>query len=319
VVCRSQPASAADSLEVVVARSTGTCFGVEAAIRIGERVKQPILGPLVHNRLIVEGLSRSGIPILDRYEDVDTLAERGVHEVVITAHGYPRHLKDSLTAQGIRFHDATCPVLLRWVYTKIQRFEESGYAVILVGNPDHAEVIASRSYGRNIHVVYSEADADALPSDLGPTVALCQTTITREKFQRLVDHLRATRYPDLKAVDTRCKPVKDQQEAVDRLAQWVDAMLIVGGFDSSNTTSLARISARYLPRTTYHIDSAGLIDPAWIAGLQHLGIGAGTSTPKSQIEEVKQRIVSLFPGAVTFRRDGDADTVPDDADVSQEI
>lgn len=307
------------ALEVIVARSAGTCFGVEAAIQMAEREEQPILGPLVHNPRIVDNLTRSGIPILERYSEVDTLAERGIGEVVITAHGYPRHLKDALEASGIKYHDATCPVLLRWVYTKIQRFEESGYAVILVGNPDHAEIIASRSYGKDIHVVYSEKDVDALPPIDRPTVALCQTTITREKFQRLVDHMRAARFPDLKAVDTRCKPVKNQQEAVESLARWVDAMLIVGGFDSSNTTNLAKISARYLPRATYHVDSASMVQPAWLAGVAHLGIGAGTSTPKAQIEEVKQRVVELFCGKVLFRRDGDHDNEPEDADVSREM
>lgn len=308
-----------ETLEVIVARSAGTCFGVEAAIQMAEREKQPILGPLVHNPRIVNNLKSAGIPILERYSEVDTLAERGIKEVVITAHGYPKHLKEAMDAEGVKYHDATCPVLLRWVYTKIQRFEEQGYTVILVGNPKHAEIIASVSYGKNIHTVYSDADVDALPDGLGPTVALCQTTITREKFQHLVDYMRATKLPDLKAVDTRCKPVKNQQEAVESLAQWVDAMLIVGGFDSSNTTNLAKISSRYLPKTTYHVDSAAMVKPEWLHQVAHLGIGAGTSTPKEQIEEVKQRVVQLYPGRVLFRRDGDTDTEPEDADVSKEI
>lgn len=308
-----------ETLEVIVARSAGTCFGVEAAIQMAEREKQPILGPLVHNPRIVDNLKSSGIPILERYSEVDTLAERGIKEVVITAHGYPKHLKEAMEREGVKYHDATCPVLLRWVYTKIQRFEAEGYTVIMVGNPKHAEIIASVSYGKNIHTVYAEADVDALPDGLGPTVALCQTTITREKFQRLVDYMRATKLPDLKAVDTRCKPVKNQQEAVESLAQWVDAMLIVGGFDSSNTTNLAKISAKYLPKATYHVDSAAMVKPEWLTEVAHLGIGAGTSTPKEQIEEVKQRVVQLFQGRVLFRRDGDIDTEPEDADVSKEI
>lgn len=308
-----------ETLEVIVARSAGTCFGVEAAIQMAEREKQPILGPLVHNPRIVNNLKSAGIPILERYSEVDTLSERGIKEVVITAHGYPKHLKEAMEAEGVKYHDATCPVLLRWVYTKIQRFEEQGYTVILVGNPKHAEIIASVSYGKNIHTVYSDSDVDALPDGLGPTVALCQTTITREKFQHLVDYMRSTKLPDLKAVDTRCKPVKNQQEAVESLAQWVDAMLIVGGFDSSNTTNLAKISSRYLPRATYHVDSAAMVKPEWLHQVAHLGIGAGTSTPKEQIEEVKQRVVQLYPGRVLFRRDGDTDTEPEDADVSKEI
>ncbi|GIX07773.1 MAG: 4-hydroxy-3-methylbut-2-enyl diphosphate reductase [Candidatus Poribacteria bacterium] len=286
-------------LEVIVARSAGTCFGVEAAIRLADSVRKPILGPLVHNPKVVNDLASKGIPIFERYADLDAL--EGVSEVVITAHGYPKELKEALKARGIQFYDATCPVLLKWVYRKIQRFEADGYRVILIGNPNHAEIIASRSYGTDIHVVYSPEDVEQLPDNLGKTVAICQTTITREKFQKLVDLIREKKYPDLKAVDTRCKPVKNQQEAVEMLAQWVDAMLIVGGFNSSNTTNLANIARKYLPERTYHIDSPALIQPEWLEGVRHLGIGAGTSTPREQIEEVKQRVAELYPGPVLFR------------------
>jgi 4-hydroxy-3-methylbut-2-enyl diphosphate reductase len=312
---------ATPDLEIIVAHSAGTCFGVEDAIEMAEERKQPILGPIVHNPLVVAGLADQGIPILERYSDLSTLDEGGVREVVITAHGYPRELKDDLTRRGIVYHDATCPVLLKWVYGKIRTFEAEGYRVILVGNPDHAEIIASRSYGNGIHVVYSDEEVAALPDDLGDrTVAICQTTITREKFQYLVDRIRTTKYPELKAVDTRCKPVKNQQEAVERLAQWVDAMIIVGGFDSSNTTNLARISRKFLPERTHHIDSVEGVDRKWLVGVRHLGIGGGTSTPKDQIQAVSVRIAELHGGKVKFRReDRDGELVKEDFGEDDEI
>ncbi|MGH2569670.1 MAG: hypothetical protein ACRDGR_00500, partial [bacterium] len=186
-------------LEIIVAHSAGTCFGVEDAIAMAREQRQPILGPIVHNPIVVGELAREGIPILDRYADLEALSDQGVDEVVITAHGYPKELKEELARRGVTYHDATCPVLLKWVYGKIRRFEEDGYKVILVGNPDHAEIIASRSYGTGIRVVYSDEDVDKLREDLGPkTVAICQTTITRDKFQHLVERIRATKYPTLK-------------------------------------------------------------------------------------------------------------------------
>jgi 4-hydroxy-3-methylbut-2-enyl diphosphate reductase len=297
------------TLEIIVARSAGTCFGVEAAIEIAEQQKKPILGPLVHNPQIVNDLAREGIPILERYENMQVLEEEGHEEVIITAHGYPKQLKEELTDRGIKFHDATCPVLLKWVYRKMERFENEGYHIILVGNPGHAEIIASRSYSQSICVVYSEEEIDALPDDLGKTVAICQTTITKEKFQRLVDYIRESKYPDLRAVDTRCKPVKTQQEAVQDLAQWVDAMLVIGGFNSSNTTNLARISSEFLPESTHHIDSPALIQQDWLDGISHLGIAAGTSTPKSQIEDVKTRVAEMFKGKVVFRKGNNEDDI----------
>lgn len=304
----------ARTLEVVIAHSAGTCFGVDDAIEMAEERKKPILGPIVHNPIVVGQLAAQGIPVLERYSDLEELERQGIREVVITAHGYPRELKEELTARGIRFHDATCPVLLKWVYGKIRKYEAEGYRVILVGNPQHAEIIASRSQGTDIHVVYTPEHVAALPDDLGErTVAFCQTTITRRKFESLVSEIRRTKYPDLEAVDTRCKPVKNQQSAVARLAQWADAMIVVGGFDSSNTTNLARIARRFLPDRTYHIDSADLVQARWLEGVVHLGIGAGTSTPRAQIQAVQQRVKELFPGRVVYRReDRDGDLVKDD-------
>ena len=291
------------TLEVILAHSAGTCFGVQGAIDIAEDKRTPILGPLVHNPKIVGDLASQGIPILERYTDLEKLKDEGIKEVIITAHGYPKEIKQSLNEQGIKYHDATCPVLLKWVYGKIETFEADGYHVVIVGNPKHAEIIASRTYGKNTHVVYSEEEIDALPKNLEKVVAICQTTITRDKFESLVDYMRQTKYPQLKAVDTRCKPVKNQQEAVEMLAQWVDAMIIIGGFDSSNTTNLAKLSQKYLPETTYHVDAAALVKPEWFQNVKHLGLGAGTSTPKSQIKEVQQRILELFPGKVLFRQE----------------
>jgi 4-hydroxy-3-methylbut-2-enyl diphosphate reductase len=291
------------TLEVIVARSAGTCFGVERAIEMAEQVRRPILGPIVHNPRIVQGLAAKNIPILERYADLDALAAEGITEVVITAHGYPRELKQELDVRGVRYHDATCPILLKGVYGKIRRLEAQGYKVILIGNPNHAEIIASRSYGTDILVVYSDEDVTALPEGLGKAAAICQTTITKEKFLHLVAEIRQRRAPDLEVIDTRCRPVKNQQAAVERLARSVDAMIIIGGFNSSNTTNLARLSRLALPDTTYHIDAADLLQPEWFHGIRRLGVGAGTSTPKSQIAEVLDRVRELVAGEVLIHEE----------------
>lgn len=306
------------TLEVILAHSAGTCFGVQGAIDIAEQNRKPILGPLVHNPRTVTDLATQGIPILERYTDLEKLKEEGVKEVIITAHGYPKELKEKLTESGIKYHDATCPVLLKWVYSKIGHFEGEGYHIIIVGNPNHAEIIASQTYGKKTYVVYSEKEIDQLPDHLEKVVAICQTTITRDKFETLVDYIRQTKYPNLKAVDTRCKPVKNQQEAVEMLAKWVDAMIIIGGFNSSNTTNLAKLSQKFLPKKTFHVDDAKLVKSEWLVGIRHLGLGAGTSTPKSQIREVQQRILDIYPGQVVFRKESkdgeilDADFTPQD-------
>ena len=170
-------------------------------------------------------------------------------------------------------------------------------------------ILNSRLASRKHAEILFDGGSGALLDDLGKTVAICQTTITKEKFQRLVNYIRDAKYPDLRAVDTRCKPVKNQQEAVQDLAQWVDAMLVIGGFNSSNTTNLARISSEFLPESTHHIDSPALIQQEWLDGISHLGIAAGTSTPKSQIEDVKARVAEMFKGGVVFRKGNEEDDI----------
>ena len=300
-----------------MARSAGFCFGVTAAIQLAEHEKKPVLGPLVHNPQVVQALARQGIPILARDTCLETLSELG--EVIITAHGAPFEVKEALRQRGIVFHDATCPVLLRWVYRKIQRFEAAGYRVLLVGNPAHAEIIASKSYGTDIQVAYSTKDIDELEDDGRPMVALCQTTITRDEFTQLVAHARATRFPHLEAVDTRCKPVRTQQEAVQRLSRWVDAMLILGGHNSSNTTKLAKIARKSLPEATYHVESPEAIEPDWLVGVRTLGLGAGTSTPGEQIAAAQVRIRELHPGPVVFRSEEEEDLVLENPDHDEHL
>jgi 4-hydroxy-3-methylbut-2-enyl diphosphate reductase len=90
---------------------------------------------------------------------------------------------------------------------------------------------------------------------------------------------------------------------VDRLARRVDAMIVIGGLNSSNTTNLARIAREHLPRATYHVDSPEMVKPEFFEGIGTLGIGAGTSTPRSQIEAVKKRIAEIYPGDVVFEED----------------
>jgi 4-hydroxy-3-methylbut-2-enyl diphosphate reductase len=90
-------------------------------------------------------------------------------------------------------------------------------------------------------------------------------------------------------------------------------MIIVGGYNSSNTSNLARIAKKFLPESTYHIDSVDLVDHAWLRGIRTLGIGAGTSTPKHQIQSVQRRIGELLDGRVRYvREDRDGELVKDD-------
>jgi 4-hydroxy-3-methylbut-2-enyl diphosphate reductase len=295
------PEHDATTLEVVVADSAGACFGVLNAIEIAREHRQPILGPLVHNPEVVQGLAAQGIPILERYSEVDPAATPGL---VITAHGYPRDRKDELAAQGVEVHDATCPVLLRGVYRHIERLNAEGFHIFLVGDPRHAEIIASQSYGTRISVVYTEDEARVVPEGLGQTVAMCQTTLTRGHFDTIVSVLQE-KYPDLRVMDTRCRPVKNQQEAVEELAQWVDGFIVLGGLDSSNTRNLARIAARRLGERVHHIDRPEKLTAEMLEGMRRVGVGGGTSTPRDQIDALLERISEVFPGEVRVRADRD--------------
>lgn len=281
-------------MKISVARALGTCFGVQDAIDAAMdesfRDNLTIIGQLVHNPQIVAQLLENGVRIVDSIDDP-------VHteNVMITAHGAPASLKTVLEERGHTVFDASCPLVLK-VHVKVAKLVRDGFFPVVIGQRNHVEVRGIVGDLDDYDVIRDVEEIDRLEPRQKIGI-VCQTTQQVETARGIVAAIEA-RYPakEVKFVDTICRPTKDRQEAVRELTEQVDLMIVVGGYNSSNTKKLKKVcDDRGLP--AYHVERPSEIDPQWFQGRSHVGITAGTSTPHSVIEDVRQRIESIASSA----------------------
>ncbi len=279
-------------LAIRVSESAGFCWGVERALQLtleaAEDAPQPVhtLGPLIHNPGVIAELKEKGVGVLT---DLDQ-AEEGT--VILRSHGVPRDVKERLIASHLTVVDATCPFVTS-AQEKAAGLNRDGYLVIILGDKDHPEVAALRSYaGDDSLVVQSPADLPAkLPSRRVGIVV--QTTQSPERLSELVGHL-APKVKELLVHNTICNATEQRQAAAGNMAAEADAVVVVGGKDSGNTLRLAELCSAGQPNT-HHVESAAELDPSWFEGVRVVGVTAGASTPQHQIEAVLARLREIEP------------------------
>jgi 4-hydroxy-3-methylbut-2-enyl diphosphate reductase len=289
------------ALEILVARDSSFCPGVDRAMRKTEKrlskKRGPVysFGPLIHNPQVVSRLRRSGLETLEPGSDFPDL--RGV-PVVIRSHGIDIESERALAECGAKLVDATCNTVKR-AQRAAQEVAEAGYRVVVLGSPRHPEVrsIIGRA-GADVTVISNMEEAERFAEEAaakpGPVGIVCQTTISHTLLDSVVSLLRS-RGIVVEVRDTICKWVaRRQQEAVE-LSKRVDMMLVVGGRNSSNTAQLAAIcSASGV--STHHIEDPSEIRPEWLEGIASVGITGGASTPDWLIDETVVRLKEMASG-----------------------
>ena len=276
-------------MKVSLAEALGTCFGVDDAIEMAMephfRDNLTILGQLVHNPQVVQRLKENGVKIVNSLDEVDT------PNVMITAHGTNQSVKDAVEHRGFTMFDASCPLVMR-VHKKIAQLVEDGYHVVVLGKASHVEVRGLVGDLADFTLIETREDISKLEgrTKLG---IVCQTTQQTYVAEEIVEEINRT-YPqaEVKFVDTICKPTKDRQQAVKALADQVDLMIVIGGYNSSNTAKLKKVCDEKGVEA-HHIERAEEVNPDWFHGKQHVGITAGTSTPPWVIDEVFQKVKRL--------------------------
>lgn len=277
-------------MRVTVAKSLGTCFGVQDAIELAMdesfQNRLTIIGELVHNPQVVHRLKDNGVRMVKSLDDrIET------PNVMITAHGAPASLRQKAESRGFKVFDATCPLVLR-VHKAVARFVREGYHPVVIGQFDHVEVRGITGDLGEYTVVGDETEIDKLigKEKIG---IVSQSTQPIDKVRRLVSLIRSA-YPDtdVQFEDTVCKPTKNRQVAVRELAREVDLMIVIGGHNSSNTKKL-KLVCDEMGVTSYHIENARDLRPEMFMGHEHVGITAGTSTPFGVISEVYHAIINM--------------------------
>jgi len=288
-------------MHVILAQPRGFCAGVVRAIDIVERALERHGAPvyvrheIVHNKAVVNGLRTKGAVFV---EDLDEVPRQAV--TIFSAHGVARAVESDARARALHVLDATCPLVAK-VHIQGRQYAASGRTVILIGHPGHPEVEGTMGQidGR-VLLVRDERDAEALdlPADT-PVAYVTQTTLSVDDTRGVIAALRR-RFTDIIGPDVRdiCYATQNRQRAVRDLCRRVDALLVVGAPNSSNSNRLREIGAE-TGTPTWLLADGGELDPAWVAGAGIVGITAGASAPEAMVEHVIDALRALGPVEVS--------------------
>jgi 4-hydroxy-3-methylbut-2-enyl diphosphate reductase len=288
-------------VEVILANPRGFCAGVERAIEIVERALALYGAPIyvrhevVHNKFVVDDLRAKGAVFVEELSEVP----RGA-TVIFSAHGVSQAVRREAEARGLRVFDATCPLVTK-VHVEVARMREQGREVIMIGHRGHPEVEGTMGQASDgIYLVENGEDVTRLQVEDSNRVAyVTQTTLSVDDAENIVAALRA-RFPEIAGPkkDDICYATQNRQDAVKRLADLCDLVLVVGSPTSSNSTRLREV-ARSRGVDAYLIDDATKIRGQWLSGKEKIGVTAGASAPEVLVGDVIERLKEL--GAVTVR------------------
>ena len=231
-------------MKVIKAKTAGFCFGVKRAVdTVYEQVDVcdgPIYtyGPIIHNEEVVKDLESKGVVVLRTEEELDNV-ENGT--VIIRSHGVEKRIYDKLEAKGLRVVDATCPFVKK-IHNIVRKESAEGKYILIIGNPDHPEVIGIRGWAGEHAAVIRNAD-DIENIDFSKNRKICvvsQTTFNYNKFKDLVEIIKKKSY-DSSVLNTICNATKERQTEAESIAESVDAMIVIGDKHSSNTQKLFEI------------------------------------------------------------------------------
>ncbi len=277
-------------MEIVLAKHQGFCGGVRRAVEMSEATatetggSAQTWGPLIHNPQVVGRLEDAGVGVVEDLERLDGGA------FIVSAYGVEHAVLDAAKARGMKIVDATCPVVIR-AHSLAFKLADEGYQVIAVGDHGHPEMVTLKeALGDRVTVVHTREEARAVKLR-GKIGVISQTTQSMENFREIVGDI-ALRTKELKVVNTLCPAITVRQEEAERLVNEVDALIVVGGHHSSNTTRLAEIGHAHT-LATHHIETPSELDPAWFVGVKRVGVMSGASTPEWIIADVIHRLEEI--------------------------
>ena len=276
-------------LELVIAAPRGFCAGVDRAIRIVELAIEKHGAPvyvrheIVHNKFVVDSLRAKGAVFVEELTEVPDGAP-----VVFSAHGVPKAVPKAAQDRGLAYLDATCPLVSK-VHRQAERLVAAGRHIIFIGHQGHPEVIGT--FGQvpagSMSLIEDVADAEALmPIDPDNLAFLTQTTLSVDDTAAVVAVLQR-RFPNMLPPrgEDICYATSNRQAAVKAIAAGVDAMLVIGAPNSSNSVRLVEVAEREGTRAAL-IQRAADLDWLFLEGVGTLGITAGASAPELLVREL---------------------------------
>ena len=273
-----------EKMKIEKAEKLGLCFGVRRAIKLLKEAANKYgeietLGPLAHNRLLVEALDDLGIKPISHLDQA-----RG-RILAITTHGTSPVILSEIRAHEIHIIDTTCPIV-RKAQNKAKELAEAGFDVIIFGDANHSEVKGLLGWtGDKGIAALTVKQIDRPGKSLSRVGIISQTTQTRSAFIEFTRQLTRVAWPkieEMRFVNTLCKVTQGQQEAAIKLARRSQLMIVIGGSNSANARHLVEICSPLVE--THLIETADEVAPSWLVGKHHIGITAGASTPDEAVE-----------------------------------
>ena len=275
-------------MQVLLAEEYGFCFGVERAVEmvegaLSEGATVRTLGPLIHNTQEIHRLEAEGVRTINAPVEVSE-----GETAVIRAHGVTPEVQRELETRAERVIDATCPFV-----TKVQKLAEraakEGRDVVVVGSPDHPEMIGVKGYAPDrAYVVRDAAEVASLPPLHAPLV-VSQTTLKLSTFLEAAEAVRAKSDSEPQVVNTICSATRDRQDAARALAGHVDAFYVIGGKHSSNSLKLLSVCKEQCEKS-FLIETPEEINAEDLRDASRVGVTAGASTPNWLIDQVVSRL-----------------------------
>jgi len=290
-----------DDKEILLANPRGFCAGVERAIDIVERALERFGAPIyvrhevVHNKFVVDDLRAKGAIFVDELDEVPS-----DNTVIFSAHGVSQAVRNEAEARGLRVFDATCPLVTK-VHIEVTRMREQGREIVMIGHKGHPEVEGTMGQvDGGIYLVESIADVASLQVKGPERLAfVTQTTLSIDDASAIITALKA-RFPRIEGPrkDDICYATQNRQDAVKFMTPQVDAVLVVGSVNSSNSNRLREVAElRGVP--AWLVDNAESIDSVWLEGKKRIGVTAGASAPEVLVTAVIERLRDL--GGKTVR------------------
>ena len=293
-------------MEVVLANPRGFCAGVDRAIEIVERALDIFGAPIyvrhevVHNKFVVDGLRERGAVFVDELSEVPD-----GNTVIFSAHGVSQAVRQEAAARDLRVFDATCPLVTK-VHLEVSRHCKAGDEVILIGHKGHPEVEGTLGQyqcddpGTGIYLVETPDDVKNLTVNNPAALSfVTQTTLSMDDTETVIDALRE-KFPAIKGPkkDDICYATQNRQDAVKRLSQDCELVLVVGSPNSSNSNRLREIAEKE-GRKGYLIDGPEDMKQAWFDGVSKVGVTAGASAPEILVESVIYQLEGWGVNSVT--------------------
>lgn len=279
--------------KIIMAEKAGFCFGVNRAVKLAFKTCQEnpdhtcTYGELIHNRQVNEKFNELNVRCVKNTDDI----QKDDH-VVIRAHGIGKDVYTAIAEKGAYTHDATCPDVKK-IHKLVDQKHSEGHNIIIVGDRQHPEVIGINGWCNNeAYILSEESEVQELPDAENDVCVVAQTTFKPEKYEEIYNLIKK-KFAKAVKFDTICRATDTRQREAEEMSKAADMMIVIGGFNSSNTQKLFEICSANCP-LTYKIETVADLPALDIKKINTIGITAGASTPDWVVKEVFETMEELI-------------------------